>query len=104
MSGVKRWEPENTFLGYNMKPTDDGSFVLYEHYQQDITRLQADVEQWKLAHRLAMQDNIKLQSDLTKARELLKDLVRHPSLSFHQTALVEVILSSIAEPESNHEQ
>lgn len=61
---------------------------LFDHYRPDglvpvyseetVTRLQAEVEQWKLAHRLAMQDNIKLQSELTKARELLEDVAKTP--------------------------
>ncbi len=29
---VKRWEPENTIVGYNMRPCADGSFVLADAY------------------------------------------------------------------------
>ena len=32
MNEVKRWEPENTIVGYNMRPDPEGSFVLYDHY------------------------------------------------------------------------
>ncbi|QDP67448.1 MAG: hypothetical protein Tp138OMZ00d2C19078221_20 [Prokaryotic dsDNA virus sp.] len=30
---VKRWHPENTAFGYNMKPTPDGDFVLFCHHE-----------------------------------------------------------------------
>lgn len=30
MSEIQRWEPENTIVGYNMKPCADGSFVLFD--------------------------------------------------------------------------
>jgi len=29
----KRWHPENTAFGYNMKPTTDGDFVLFCHHE-----------------------------------------------------------------------
>lgn len=29
---VKRWEPEDTIVGYNMRPCADGSFVLADDY------------------------------------------------------------------------
>lgn len=32
---VKRWHPENTAFGYNMKPTPDGDFVLFCHHEAD---------------------------------------------------------------------
>lgn len=45
---VKRWEPRNTIVGYDMEPRDDGSFVLYEEVtarDQQITALQARIKQ-----------------------------------------------------------
>lgn len=39
MSDVKRWEPENTIVGYNMKPGAGGSFVLSCDYDAMKSRL-----------------------------------------------------------------
>jgi len=41
---VKRWEPRNTALGYDMQPREDGSFVLFDAYAVHGARLQAEVE------------------------------------------------------------
>ncbi|OBY90493.1 hypothetical protein A6723_019475 [Pseudomonas sp. AU11447] len=41
MSNVQRWEPENTFLGYNMRPDLEGSFVLHDHYAKLEAEAQA---------------------------------------------------------------
>ncbi|WP_448679971.1 hypothetical protein [Pseudomonas nicosulfuronedens] len=41
MSDVKRWEPENTFLGYNMRPDAEGSFVLHDAYAKLEAEAQA---------------------------------------------------------------
>lgn len=35
---LKRWHPENTLFGYNMKPTIDGDFVLFCHVEQLMSR------------------------------------------------------------------
>lgn len=45
MSDVKRWEPENTFLGYNMRPDAEGSFVLHDAYAKLEAEAQALREQ-----------------------------------------------------------
>lgn len=34
MSEVKRWEPRNTIVGYDMQPLPDGSFVLFEDFNR----------------------------------------------------------------------
>jgi hypothetical protein len=77
---VQRWEPENTIVGYNMKPVFDGSFVLHDHYSRDVTRLTAERDGLENAldacdgdrHRL-LDKNTYLQSELTKARELMAE-------------------------------
>lgn len=37
---VKRWEPENTIVGYNMRPCTDGSFVLAVEYDALLAALE----------------------------------------------------------------
>ncbi|WP_205896248.1 hypothetical protein [Pseudomonas multiresinivorans] len=50
MSDVKRWEPENTIVGYNMRPDPEGSFVLHEHYAKLEAEAQALREEVAAAH------------------------------------------------------
>jgi len=68
------------------KWAEDVEPVLYLVDRAHFTRIQAEVEQWKRAHRLAMQDNIKLQSELTKARELLDFVVSSGGFSYATVA------------------
>ncbi|MBI6621154.1 hypothetical protein YA0783_22915 [Pseudomonas corrugata] len=72
------------------KWAEDVEPVLYLVDRAHFTRIQAEVEQWKRAHRLAMQDNIKLQSELTKARELLARITG-PSLQDQGKAIGEAV-------------
>lgn len=41
MSEVKRWEPENTIVGFNMRPDAEGSFVLHDAYAKLEAEAQA---------------------------------------------------------------
>jgi len=47
MSEVKRWEPRDTIVGFDMEPRKDGSFVLYCDYsaaQSELSALRAKCE------------------------------------------------------------
>jgi len=95
---VQRWEPENTIVGYNMKPTPSGSFVLHDQYFRDFTRLTAERDglleaaqsmdsmistiakavgdetglMWQKIQRAFLVEIPQMKSELTKARGLLR--------------------------------
>ena len=74
MSEVKRWEPRNTVVGYDMQPLPDGSFVLFYDFDRVIAERDAALEDRDYCKRVAEHNKEigeQLQQRLTAAEEEL---------------------------------
>jgi hypothetical protein len=96
MSEVKRWEPRNTSLGYDMQPIPSGSFVLSCDYealvaqrdeglareaelQSEVHRLTFERQPLEGAYSAVLKQNDALQQRLAEAEKLLRKVDMRPA-------------------------